>query len=124
MGISGDSRGKGEAAVCVCGGGGAGWKEAEPEKQKWEEAELRGEVKVEGRSAGDGLAGTLLGGQARAETEAHVSGSRFVQDWCTPPAVLSSHWSLNCPGNGWTGLSIGIRNSWAGACPGLWCPTS
>ena len=49
MGISGDSRGKGEAAGVGGGvGGGAGWKEAEPEKQKWEEAELHGEVKVEG----------------------------------------------------------------------------
>lgn len=47
-----------------------------------------------------GLAGTLLGGQMRADTETHVSGRRFVQDWCAPSpsthtdtAVLSSPWS-------------------------------
>lgn len=76
--------------------------------------------KAEGDGVWGGLAGTLLGGQMRADTETHISGSCFVQDWCAPSpnthtdtAALSRHWSL-------VGSLGGIRDARTRDCPGLW----
>lgn len=79
-----------------------------------------------------GLAGTLLGGQMRADSRfwkalTFLEGALSRTGVRPPPAHTQTLLSCSVPGALWLPW-VGMRDSWTRACPGLWrggvCPTN